>query len=527
MKINLPVSNYEVVIQDDDVIISTTNVKGIVTSVNDTFIRISGFAEEELIGVNHNVVRHPSMPPMAFQNLWETLKAGKSWVGLVKNRCKNGDYYWTQAYVSPIYEGGELTGYQSVRRKPDSAHIKRAAWIYSHVQRNNNALGVLGRLLFSLDFNKLLFLQFFSIFFGAAATGFMLGYFVWLGSGIVLGTGLVVSGVLAKLSTIHLRKLERTAKQVADNPLIEFTFSGSGKELATLEYALIMREAKLATAIGRLQHFSRQLHASVEKTAQTSRETEQGMLRQQSDIEQIAAAMNQMEATIEEIARNAATTLESARQVKEKVSVGEQTLQVTDSEIQRLASQLDKTSGEINQLHNDFAKVDDVLLLIENISEQTNLLALNAAIEAARAGEHGRGFAVVADEVRTLATRTSESIHEIKDMTSSLRDNMRAAVTDMEQGEKQMRSVVGQSTVLKEHLAAITTGVDSVTDLNTQMATAAEEQNAVVEEMNRNISNINSVAQETSIGARNTASDSSESLKTVLELDSLVKQVSE
>ncbi len=130
MKKNLPVTEVEVTFSDRANILSTTDLKGAITYVNDDFIKISGFEEEELIGKNHNIVRHPDMPPAAFQMLWESLKKGKSWMGLVKNRCKNGDHYWVHAYATPIERNGAVAEYQSVRRKADKEHVHRAEWLY-------------------------------------------------------------------------------------------------------------------------------------------------------------------------------------------------------------------------------------------------------------------------------------------------------------------------------------------------------------------------------------------------------------
>ena len=134
MKINLPVTDKAYNLTDEDVIISTTNLKGITTSVNQEFIRICGFSEEELIGKNHNVIRHPDMPPEAFADLWSTLKAGKSWMGIVKNRCKNGDHYWVDGYVAPIFDKGSIIGYQSVRVKPKKEDVERATALYKQLR---------------------------------------------------------------------------------------------------------------------------------------------------------------------------------------------------------------------------------------------------------------------------------------------------------------------------------------------------------------------------------------------------------
>lgn len=130
MKINKQVTDVEHSLTDSDSIVSNTNLKGVITYVNDTFVRISGYSKEELIGVSHNIVRHPDMPPEAFADLWRSMKAGRPWTGIVKNRCKNGDYYWVLANATPLYENDKLVGYMSVRSKPESEQVEAADAAY-------------------------------------------------------------------------------------------------------------------------------------------------------------------------------------------------------------------------------------------------------------------------------------------------------------------------------------------------------------------------------------------------------------
>ncbi|MDQ6974663.1 MAG: PAS domain-containing protein, partial [Mariprofundaceae bacterium] len=141
MRTNLPVTQHEVVMGDDDIIVSTTDLKGRILTVNHTFIQISGFTEEELIGKAHNLVRHPDMPASAFQNLWDVIQTGDPWTGIVKNRCKNGDFYWVQANVAPIIENGQTTGYLSVRTKPSAEDIQAASDLYEKVNAGKVVLG--------------------------------------------------------------------------------------------------------------------------------------------------------------------------------------------------------------------------------------------------------------------------------------------------------------------------------------------------------------------------------------------------
>lgn len=140
MKINEPVNDREVKLKDGQELVTKTNLKGTITYVNPAFVEISGFSQEELVGQNHNVVRHPDMPPAAFKDLWETLKLGRPWSKLVKNRCKNGDYYWVKANVTPIFSGGEVVEYMSVRTKPSEQEILESTKLYSQLRLGDASL---------------------------------------------------------------------------------------------------------------------------------------------------------------------------------------------------------------------------------------------------------------------------------------------------------------------------------------------------------------------------------------------------
>jgi len=133
MKNNQPITQNEVHFSEDDQLVSTTDLKGMITGVSPAFSRISGFSEQELVGQNHNIIRHPDMPPQAFQSLWETVKAGRTWNGRVKNRCKNGDYYWVDAHVSAIFDNGRIAGYRSLRFKPSRAQVGEASKLYADI----------------------------------------------------------------------------------------------------------------------------------------------------------------------------------------------------------------------------------------------------------------------------------------------------------------------------------------------------------------------------------------------------------
>jgi aerotaxis receptor len=525
VKKNLPVTDKEVMFDENDRIISTTNLKGIITSVNDAFVRISGFDRDELIGFNHNVVRHPDMPPLAFENLWHTVKSGRPWIGLVKNRCKNGDYYWVHAYVSPIYEGDVISGYQSVRYRPSRVQVARAETLYAQINKKGGKLGLLGNLQFRLNQGHRTFIALAMLLLFAAVAGLLTGRLSPLDAAIVGVAGIPLAGIFALLLNRPFARLRATGQSIADNDLLAFVYSGNGQEAATVEHAMLMLQSKLNTAVGRLHQFSGFLCGAADSATSAAKRSDENVQKIESEIEQVATAVNEMSATVEEIARNANSTAEKTHATRSQVDDGNNTLKAAVGEITDLSHHVEQTGEVINKLNQDFHKVDSVLHFIEELSEQTNLLALNAAIEAARAGEHGRGFAVVADQVRHLANQTKESTTNIKSLLAALDGDMNSVKRDMDGSRGQMQQVHERIEHLRTDLDRIQESIITVTEMNTSIASAVQEQHSVMEEINRNIHNISEVSNLTAQDARESTQAAMELGENAQALMVLIKQV--
>lgn len=247
-----------------------------------------------------------------------------------------------------------------------------------------------------------------------------------------------------------------------------------------------------------------------------------GGARQQSEIQQVATAMEEMSATVHEVSKNAASAATEAQEADSQSKHGFQVVSETMDTIHSLADEVKHTADVIEKLKGDCISIGTVLDVIRDIAEQTNLLALNAAIEAARAGEQGRGFAVVADEVRTLASRTQQSTQEIHEMIERLQTGANQAVSAMEKGREKVVVSVEQAAKAGEALEAITAVVDRIKSMNMQIASAAEEQSATTEEINRNIVNISDVAEQAATGAHQTANSSDDLARLAVELQDQV-----
>lgn len=268
--------------------------------------------------------------------------------------------------------------------------------------------------------------------------------------------------------------------------------------------------SKLQSMIGQVVVSVQKVSDSSEHTADIAIRTNQGVQKQLAEIELVATAVHEMTATAQDVARNATQAAEAANHADKAANQGKQVVQQTSTAIAALASEIGRAVGVVQNLAKDSENINAILVAIRGIAEQTNLLALNAAIEAARAGEQGRGFAVVADEVRNLAQKTQQATEEIQTMIQQLQQGTRDVVKVMEQSQSKTDDSVRHAGEAASSLDAITQAVSVINDMNTQIASAAEEQSAVAEDINRNVINIGQVANEVAGGADEASQASAE-----------------
>ena len=514
MRVNEPVTGKEVTYPEDFNILSIVTPSSHITHVSKDFVTLSGFNEEELLGQPHNLVRHPDMPPEAFKDLWSHLQGQRSWMGMVKNRCKNGDHYWVDAFASPIIQDGKTIEYQSVRLSPKREHVDNAERIYAQIKAGKTPLKLKlprTRLWQRCALSALSFL----------ILSLVVQTFSPIAALVLLFLGTMVSTYML---TRPLEELSQEARKVFDNPLMELIYNDKVNDISEIKLAMKMQQLEVNAIVGRIQDSNIQLSSTAKTSTYNGEKTADNLDQQIQDTAQVATAVSQMNSTASHISEDAKTASESAKHANEAADDGLIAVKETVDSIQSLSQQLSKASNVIGQLEEHGKTINTVLTVIEAVAEQTNLLALNAAIEAARAGEQGRGFAVVADEVRALAKRSQDSTQEIQGIISQIQTATNDAVSAMAEGNKQAGICVESAELTGTKLQISSTQIQDITLKSNQIASAIEELAQVSSDMDNNIQSISESCSKTASIANDTVEDSKGLMERLREQDSLVKQ---
>ena len=492
MRNNQPVTQREHPLAPDVYLISRTDLKGRITFANRAFVEVSGFASEELLGAAHNLVRHPDMPPEAFADLWASLQAGKSWVGIVKNRRKNGDHYWVQATVTPTRIDGRVVGYTSVRSMASREQIDAADAAYRRFRENRAAglairdgavvrtglAGLVGRLTRISLKRRILWAQLAGLaWFLAAVIGVHwlspkqaadLWPWLWGAFGLAVLSSFAAGSMLVSRVERPVREMLDFALRMGAGDLTSNFEHASRDEIGELSRAMRTMQRSLLSVVGDIQEGMASISTATHQVAAGNNDLSQRTEQQAASLEETASSMEQLTGTVRQNADNAQQATRLAANASETAVRGGDAV-----------GRVVQTMDEINEASR---KIVDIIGVIEGIAFQTNILALNAAVEAARAGEQGRGFAVVAGEVRSLAQRSANAAKEIKGLIGN-------TVARVENGAEQV-SQAGAT------MDEIVQAVKRVTDIMGEISSASAEQSAGIEQVSAAVTQMDEVTQQ-------------------------------
>ncbi|HCA7669299.1 methyl-accepting chemotaxis protein [Enterobacter hormaechei] len=469
------VTQNEYPLDDDTTLMSTTDLHSYMTHTNDTFVQVSGFTLQELLGQPHNIVRHPDMPKAAFADMWYTLQKGEPWSGIVKNRRKNGDHYWVRANAVPMVRNGQMTGYMSIRTRATEDEVAAVEPLYKALNEGRSKkrihkglvvrkgwLGKLPAMPLRWRVRSVM-----AVLFAVMAATLVASAAGW--------ASLVAAAVVMLLGTLVFeQQIVRPVENVARQALRVATGERNSVQHLSRsdELGLTLR------AVGQLGLMCRWLINDVSSQVVSVRDGSDRLAQGNEDLNdrtrQTVANVQQTVATMNQMAASVQSNSETAAEV-DKLSMAASSAATQGGTVMQTVV---KTMDDIA---DSTQRIGSITSLINDIAFQTNILALNAAVEAARAGEQGKGFAVVAGEVRHLASRSANAANDIRKLIDASASKVQSGADQVHAAGRTMDDIVEQ--------------VKNVTQLIAQISHATSEQATGLKELTRAVAELDSITQ--------------------------------
>jgi aerotaxis receptor len=484
MRHNGPVTDREQHYSSATMLVSMTDLKGRITYANPAFVQVSGYTLSELLGKAHNLVRHPDMPEAAFADLWGTIQTGRPWTALVKNRCKNGDYYWVRANVTPVIEQGEVVGYMSVRTLPAREEVEDAEALYAAIREDKARNGcfeagrwvrkdpisrIWRRVNGSLPARNVLGLATMVLLsLGALWSLAPQGAALWAATAAQLALAAVLAVSYARRVAAPLQQVARAANRVAAGALDARAQVDRADEVGQVSRALDQLSVNLMAVVSDVRSEAESIRITTAEIAKGGDDLSNRTEQQAASLEQTAAALQQFGHSTHDNASRTGEASGIAAEASQQAATGGQAVQ--------------RVVQTMRDIEGSSRKIADIIGVIDGIAFQTNILALNAAVEAARAGEQGRGFSVVAAEVRSLAQRSAEAAREIKGLIGESVGRVESGVAIVNDAGRTMQGIVDS--------------VNRLASLIEEISSATGSQASEIEQVNSAVGHLDSMTQQ-------------------------------
>ncbi|WP_281556230.1 methyl-accepting chemotaxis protein [Thalassomonas sp. RHCl1] len=466
-------------------LISVTDTNNKYRYANEDYCRLSGYSQDELLEMDSHSMTHPRMPKQVLDDLKSTLARGFSWRGVLRVQSKQGDDLWLDTFITPQYEGGQITGYQSVSHQANERLIKKTAKIYKGI--NKEQFWATFELTKNHKFSFLVLLTLLAQLYIVTQIG-------WL-TAFIAAFSAMAPIVIFWHDIIPTAKRAQNMQNMYDSISRKIYFGRGTASVFDFNFSMI--KAKLKAILERMLDTAKPIKQVMSNVINGVELTRENLEQQKAEIQHLGVAMNQMQASTNEIAGNTVTAAADLDNTFNQCQEAQDGINNTTDKIKHLAKEVENASASADTLTESANNVGALMDDIQSIADQTNLLALNAAIEAARAGEHGRGFAVVADEVRSLSSRTQDSAKEIHQRLTAMLDIIAQWVELMNKNKEEAEHCVETAELSNQKIELVVEKVENISQLATQIATAAEQQSQVSVEINTHIEEIHASTDKT------------------------------